>query len=295
MQLKANGIFLEVEVLGPKDGQPLILIRGLGSQLVHWPKSLISGFNACGFRTVVFDNRDVGLSQRCPKAGADADRGTILSTIKAGETPRTAYSLDDMARDVIGLMEALEIDAAHVLGISMGGAIAQILAIKFPSRLLSATFIMTAAGLRGAGLLERLLVEEQDRAASEDAWVQGHASWGCPGFPMSESEIRAQARLAWDRGNVIGNQAAGINRQAVATFAAPDRRTALRDIALPCLVIHGANDTLIPQEAGREIASLIPNAGLEVIDGMGHAITPALSPMIVKIVEGFIRRRATLA
>ncbi|MFC3117728.1 alpha/beta fold hydrolase [Jhaorihella thermophila] len=146
MQIDANGIRLEVELHGPGSGAPIILIRGLGTQLVHWPAALTEGLAARGFRVVIFDNRDVGLSQRCPAPGVPSSADEILEALRRGVPLRPAYTLNDMARDVVGLMDALDIPRAHVFGISMGGAIAQILALDHGARLLTATFVMTACG-----------------------------------------------------------------------------------------------------------------------------------------------------
>mgnify|MGYP002700479396 CR=1 FL=1 len=137
MQLQANGITLEVEDRGEVQNPALILIRGLGTQLVHWPDNLISGFVAAGFRTIVFDNRDVGLSQRFDDAGVPSDAEAIIAAAIRGNQIRSAYALTDMANDVIGIMDALNIERAHIFGISMGGAIAQLLALNHADRLLS--------------------------------------------------------------------------------------------------------------------------------------------------------------
>ncbi|NOX39413.1 MAG: alpha/beta fold hydrolase [Alphaproteobacteria bacterium] len=286
MQITANGIQLEYEEYGAKDAPVIILIRGLGTQLVHWPRLFIDGLVALGLRTIVFDNRDAGLSQKFDGVGAARE---IRAILKSGGQPEPAYSLDDMALDTVGLMDALSIKRAHVFGISMGGAITQLLAINHADRLLSATMVMTAAHLGGAGLLEYLLLPPQTCEQAQENWVQGHRDWGSPGFPISEEALRAEAALAWER----YPDADGSNRQAIATLAAPDRREALKNVALDCMVIHGAVDTLIPVDKGRKIAALIPNARLHLIEGMGHVITPLLSPIIVQMVGDFIGSRRT--
>jgi len=284
MQIKANGIMLEVEEYGPQDGPPLILIRGLGSQLIHWPKALVQGFAERGYRTIIFDNRDMGKSQKCPAPGVASKAVDILAALKRGETPKAAYSLNDMAEDVIGLMDALQIDRAHIFGISMGGGITQILMTDHADRLLTATAVMTSSRLRSLELLPMLLAHPCTRAEFQDNWVKGHAFWGTPGFPMTESEMRAEAGLAHDRGWTDE----GENRQVLAILAMTDRQAALRKVNLPAFIIHGAVDALVPPELGRELAGLVPGARLEVIDGMGHVITPLLSPKIVELVDGFI-------
>lgn len=287
MQITANGIQIEVETHGPATGTPLILIRGLGTQLVHWPDELIDGFVSKGFHVVTFDNRDVGLSQRCPSADASGDPQEILTQVQSGTSPKSAYKLADMARDVTGLMDALGVAKAHIFGISMGGAITQVLATDHSNRLLSATIVMSAAQLSDPAILPRVLTYPLDRKDYIDASLAGDADWGSPGYPASDAYLRDQAGRAWDR----GYDAFGINRQLLATMTAPERRTALTKVDLPCLVIHGIDDTLIPVEAGREIAALIPQSELQVIDGMGHVITPSLAPVIVDLVTDFAHRR----
>ena len=286
MQIKANDIWLEYQETGPKDGVPLVMIRGLGTQLIQWPQELIQGFASLGYRVIVFDNRDIGLSQSFASAKVPSTKSEILAITQKGEFPTLAYTLDDMAQDVVGLMDALAIAKAHIFGISMGGAISQLLLIDHGDRLLSGTVVMTGAKLRSANLLDLILVDDEDREQFQESWVQGHAQWGSTGFPMPRADIRAEAAAVWDR----GCQAGAVNRQALATVSARDRRELLKSVTVPSFVIHGAVDTLIPPDAGREIASLIPDAKLEIIDGMGHVITPLLAPMIVEMVDGFLRK-----
>ncbi len=284
MQITANGIQIEYEEFGPANGVPFVLIRGLGTQMTHWPRELFGGFAEFGYRTIIFDNRDIGLSQRCPGEGISGDAGDILAMVERGQSLKSAYTLDDMALDVIGLMDALEIKKAHIFGISMGGGITQLLAANHADRLLSGTIVMTAAHFQGLGHLNRVLVYPETREQHQETWVQGNHEWGSPGFAVSDGYLREEAGIAWDR----GYDAAGINRQALAAVSSGDRREILKTVALPCLVIHGAQDTLVPPEAGKEIASLIPDAQFELIEGMGHTITPRLSPVITNLVHRFI-------
>ena len=284
MQITANGIQIEYEEFGPANGIPLVLIRGLGTQMTHWPSEFMGGFATLGYRTVIFDNRDVGLSQRCPAEGVTGDAGEIMAAVQQGQPIKAAYSLDDMALDVIGLMDALSIRKAHIFGISMGGGIAQLLVSDHADRLLSGTIVMTAAYFQGLEQLERVLVYPETREQFQETWVQGNHEWGSPGFAVSDSYLREEAGVAWDR----GYDAAAVNRQALAAVLSGDRREALKGVSLPCLVIHGAQDTLVPPEAGMEIAELIPDAQFELIEGMGHTITPLLSPVITGMVHRFI-------
>ena len=295
MQIKANGISLEVQDHGTPANPALILIRGLGTQLVHWPDTLISGFVAAGFRTLVFDNRDVGLSQRFDQTGVPSDADEIIAAAAEGAPLQSAYTLNDMAEDVIGIMDALDIERAHIFGISMGGAIAQLLALNHADRLLTDTIVMSTCRPlveRGAvaELLPKLVArDDASLAEAQDALVAEYSVWGSPGNPADESFIRAQAKAAYLRG---GPKAAGINRQLLATMAAPERRPALKALALPCCVIHGLDDTLLPAALGAEIAAHIPDSAYHPIKGMGHIITPLLAPEIVRIVSDFIRKAA---
>jgi len=283
MKIKSNGITLEYEDYGPVDAPPVILIRGLGSQLVHWPKAFVDGFVEAGYRTIIFDNRDVGLSQRCDREGVSSDADAILALAEAGETPSASYLLDDMANDVVGLMDALDIDRAHVFGISMGGAISQLLAVNHADRLRSAMLVMTTARQLPVERLPELLAHSETREQAMASWLEYNRVYGSPGYPMADAEVLAEAGLAFDR----GQDAAGINRQTLAMLNSADRRPMLPSIKLPCLIIHGAEDKILAPEHGREIAQLMPQALYREVAGMGHVISPKLSPLLVKMVVEF--------
>lgn len=295
--ITANGISLAVEQHGPTDGPPLVLIRGQGSQRAHWPAELIEGFANAGFRTITFDNRDTGESQRCPRDGSPGDPDEILRRVKSGIAIPPAYSISDMASDVTGLLDALDIDRAHIFGISMGGGIAQALLTEHADRVISATLVMTACRPLGnpagtdpaaaAQLIGQLLVYPQSLEQYQAAQVREHELWGSPGFPMPEQDIRDMAALAYAR----GIDPEGRNRQLLAIGSAPDRRPALRSVDRPCLVLHGIDDALIPVSMGEEIAAHVPGSDFHAINGMGHIITPALAPVIVELVTEFIGRR----
>ena len=296
MQVIANGITLEIEQHGPMDGVPLVLIRGQGSQLVHWPDAFIQGFATAGFRTVAFDNRDTGLSQRCGNTDIAGNADAVLDLLHTGAELPKPYGIEDLADDVAGLMDALGIRQAHVLGISMGGAVLQQMCLAHADRLLSATIIMSACrpfGERGGGdpeamlkLAQNLLVRPRSLQQYQDDQVVEHANWGSPDYPMPEDEIREMAARAYGRG--LDDE--GLNRQVLAIAHAPDRRPALQHIHVPCQIIHGTDDTLVPVELGQEIAAHIPNSTFHAIPGMGHIITPALSPVIVGMSTRFIEQ-----
>lgn len=294
MQITANGIQIEVETYGPQDGVPLVLIRGLGSQLIHWPVAFYEGLAAAGYRVVLFDNRDVGLSQRCPKDGVVSGADEITAAALAGEPVPAAYRINDMAKDVVGVMDALRIEKAHVFGMSMGGAITQLLCLDHADRLLSATIVMATARTfseRGgsAEWLATLLARCVDRETYIANCIVEYDNWGSPAYPMTEEEVADQAAQAYDR----AFDPEGINRQVLAVIASTDRRQDLTKVTLPCQVIHGTEDTLIPPEAGAEIAGLIPNCDHHQIDGMGHVITPKQAPMLIEMMQDFITRRAS--
>ncbi|MCP4209709.1 MAG: alpha/beta hydrolase [Shimia sp.] len=294
MQITANGIQIEVQTYGSEDGVPLVLIRGLGSQLIHWPVAFYEGLAAAGFRVVLFDNRDVGLSQRCPKEGMASDADEITAAALAGAPTPAAYRLNDMAKDVVGVMDALGLEKAHVFGMSMGGAIVQLLCMDHAERLLSGTIVMATArpfAERGgnAEWLATLLARHVDQETYITNCIAEYANWGSPAYPMTEEEIAVQAAQAYDR----AFDPEGVNRQVLAVIASTDRRQDLTKVALPCQVIHGTEDTLIPPEAGAEIAGLVPNCDHHLIEGMGHVITPKQAPMLIEMMQDFITRRAS--
>lgn len=284
MKLTTNGISIEYELAGPPDGPPLVLITGLGSQLVHWSEDLIAGFAAAGYRVITFDNRDVGLTSRVPGPGPQPSPDEIRARLKAGERVAASYGLADMADDVAGLIEGLGYDRAHVFGISMGGMVTQQLMISHPERLLSATIVMSSAGLSRIENVDRLILDRVGREDYLAASVAGFQDWGSPGFPAPDSYFRDKAARAWDR----GHDADGVNRQLLAVTQSPDRREGLGKVALRTLVIHGADDTLVGPEHGRALAALVPGAELEIIDGMGHTIPPLLAPRIVERTKRFL-------
>ncbi len=286
MQINAGGVMLEVEEYGPRDGVPIILIRGLGTQLAHWVPEVFQGFASRGYRTIIFDNRDVGLSQKFRREGRSDTADEISGIVERGETLEPAYRLGDMAGDVVALMDALGIARAHIFGISMGGGITQILALRHAHRLLSATMVMTAAQFGGFERIRLLLARPRTREQAIEAGLAEEGLWGSPGFPRPGQEVRDMFARAWDR----DGDETGINRHVLATVMTGDRRQELPNVALPCLVIHGADDTLVPPGKGREIAALIPGAEYEEIAGMGHVITPKLAPLLVARVDSFIRK-----
>ena len=270
---------IEFESLGDPAHPAIVLIMGLGMQLLGWPDSFCQALVARGFRVVRFDNRDVGLSGRVP----GRKRPNVLLAMAAATLHlpvRSAYTLEDMAADTVGLMDRLGIERAHIVGASMGGMIAQIVAASYPQRVLSLTSIMSTSGNRklskpskaaGKALLARPADPLNEESVIEHL-VHVFGVIGSPAYPTSREEARARigrsVRRAYDP--------AGVARQLVAVIAAGDRRAQLRGIRAPTLVIHGAQDPLVPLAAGRDTAAHIRGARMMVIEGMGHDFPEAL-------------------
>ena len=290
MQILANGIIIEYEEYGRKTDPVLILIRGLGSQLIHWPQNLISGFTEVGYRVIIFDNRDIGLSARCPKDGFSYDKENIVKTIDAGKNVVPAYSLDDMALDVIGLMDTIGIDKAHIFGMSLGGAITQVLLINHQARILSAVIVMSSSKLSDQSRIKKIALQHTSKYEYIENAVSENKLWGNSSFPVSENYVRDVSGRAFDR----GAESEAVNRQASAVYSFGDRREALKATNLPCLVIHGEDDVLVLPEEGKEISSLIKDSEIKIIGGMGHEITPLLSSTIINLVHDFLSRRCNI-
>jgi pimeloyl-ACP methyl ester carboxylesterase len=284
-----NGVTIEYESLGAPADPAIVLIMGLGMQLVAWPDSFCRALVARGFRVVRFDNRDSGLSSRI---GGRRSLGPLLALVAARlHLPvRGAYGLEDMARDTVALMDALGIDRAHVVGASMGGMIAQVLAARFPERVLSLTSIMSSSGRRKVSRPRKRALEifmRRPPASAAAAQVVSHlvevfTVIGSPGFPTERRELRERiggwVQRAYDP--------AATARQLVAVIASGDRRRLLRRISAPTLVIHGADDPLVPVEAGRDTASAVPGAKLLVVDGMGHDLPDGVLPKLADAIAG---------
>ena len=284
MKIRANGIDIEVEDTGPgltDDGQSrpaVLLIMGLGMQLIAWPAPLVQGLVAAGFRVICFDNRDVGLSQHFDHFGTPNLLWQGLKS-KLGLPVKTPYTLHDMAADAVGLLDALGIEKAHVAGVSMGGMIAQRLALSAPGRVTSLTSIMSSSGARGlpaaSPAVTRLLL-----ARPADTGLQSVVSHtmtlfkaiGSPGFPMNEADLRARVTAATRR----FYHPQGISRQIVAMVADTRRADGLARITAPTLVVHGQSDPLVPFACGQDTAQRIPGARLVPVEGMGHDLPPGV-------------------
>jgi pimeloyl-ACP methyl ester carboxylesterase len=292
-QVRANGIDIEYESFGRESDPLVLLIMGFGAHLLFWPETLCEGLAARGFRVVRFDNRDIGKSTHL--AGQPApDPRALFGEVMAGRRPDVPYALDDMADDVIGLMDALGTQHAHIVGASMGGMIAQLVAINHPGRTKSLVSIMSTTGRRDlpAGNPETLSVlfrppnsESRDDLIAASILVQ--KALASPGFPASEAEMRARAERRTDRAPF---DLAGLARQSAALITAPPRNAFLRNVRCPTLVLHGADDPVIPAAAAKDTAESIPGAELVIVPGMSHDFPPGLVPVYLKHIGDFVAK-----
>ena len=292
-RIASNGIEIEYEIIGER-GVPLLLIMGLGAQLVHWPDELCSMFVDRGFQLIRFDNRDVGLSSQIreervgKRRRGDAWRQFLRAMV--GLPINAPYTLDAMADDTAGLLEAIGIERAHVLGASLGGMIGQTLAIRHPVRVLSLTSIMSTPGGRGFGLpapraMKALLgPRPKTREEAGDNLVRTFRVIGSPGFYRDEERIREIAGLSFDR----CVSPAGLRRQFLAVLASGSRYEQLQHIDVPALVVHGSEDPLVRPTAGQATAAAIPGARFRLIEGMGHDLVDGVWPIVVDEVAALV-------
>jgi pimeloyl-ACP methyl ester carboxylesterase len=262
----ANGIHLEYETFGDPSGRPLLLIGGLGDQLIHWDEGLCKSLAEKGHYTIRFDNRDTGLSTKFDDAGVPNPR-----MVMRGEK-KSPYGIADMADDAVGLLDVLGITKAHICGASMGGMIAQTIAIRHPSRTLSLISIYSNSGNKGLPppnpeVMELLLTPApREREAYIEYMVLLSSVMAGKGFTFDEEWVRTITARAYDRSFCPE----GTARQFLAVMTQPSRKEALSSVRVPVLVVQGTDDPLVPVEAGREIAMAIPGARLLSIEGMGH-------------------------
>jgi len=291
--VRANGIDIEYESFGRESDPLILLIMGFGAQLIFWPEALCQGLAAKGFRIVRFDNRDAGKSTHLVGETAPDPRA-LFAEVMAGRQPYVPYTLDDMADDAVGLMDALGVSHAHIVGASMGGMIAQLVAINHPDRAKSLTSIMSTTGRRDlpSGNPETLSVlfrppnsTSRDDLIEASTLVQKALSGS--GFPLSEAEMRARAARRTDYAPF---DMAGIARQSAALIVAEPRNERLKKLHCPALVLHGADDPVIPAAAAKDTAETIPRAELVIIPGMGHDFPPALVPVYLKHIGDFVAK-----
>jgi pimeloyl-ACP methyl ester carboxylesterase len=285
--LEANGMRLAYDEFGDASQPTILLIMGLGTQMIAWPESMCQGLADRGYHVVRFDNRDIGLSQKMD--GAD-----IPGVIKMAAFSRlnlhldVPYRLGDMASDAIGVLDALEIDRAHFVGASMGGMIAQLVAGHYPERVASLTSIMSTSGCRSLPSPDKkitLHMVRRPKNADPDALLEyALRTWhliGSPGFRPTRDALLKKLAASYQRSYYPQGHA----RQMAAIIASGDRVEVLKQIKAPTLVIHGKDDALVPVTGGIDTARLVPDAKLELIDGMGHDLPQALLPYFVELIS----------
>jgi pimeloyl-ACP methyl ester carboxylesterase len=285
--VQANGLTIEYVETGDQRSPAILLIMGLGMQLITWPDAFCQGLADRGFRVVRFDNRDVGLSTKFHTDNVFSRTVTLMHLLAGGRFT-APYTLYDMAADTVGVMDALGIARAHVVGASMGGMIAQIVAAEYADRVRSLVSIMSSSGdvqqPRGSNhILLPLLMPFPGLFGHEHAIrrsMEALRSIGSPGYPVSDAELRAKV----ERAHARSHHPAGFVHHVLAIAASGSRVEMLRHISAPTLVIHGADDPLIPVAAGRHTAENIPGARLRIIPGMGHDLPPALIPVLVEAI-----------
>ena len=281
-QLASNGITVEYDTFGDRGGRPLLLVMGLGAQMILWDEEFCEQLASEGHYVVRFDNRDVGLSTKFDEAGAP-DMTTLVTQLMAGQTPDVPYTLDDMADDAIGVLDGLSLERAHIVGASMGGMIVQTMAIRHPTRVASLTSIMSTTGSQEVppATPEAMAALTSPVPTDLDGYIERTLAVGdvigSPGFERDPERARARARRTFER----GVNPEGTARQMAAIVAHGDRTEALGALTTPTLVIHGAADPLVQPEGGHATAAAIPGAELLMIDGMGHDLPIGSWPQIV--------------
>jgi pimeloyl-ACP methyl ester carboxylesterase len=287
-RVKANGISIEYEARGDPNDQPLLLIMGLGAQLITWDDGFCDELVKRGFYVIRYDNRDSGLSDKM----ADAGPADVMAAYAGNAKP--AYTLDDLADDAVGVLDALDIPAAHIVGASMGGFIAQLVAINHPDRTLSLTSIMSGPG--GEDTVnptpEAAAVLMQSPGATREeviaSGIESRRVLGGVNNPFDEQAEREKVARAYDR----SFYREGFGRQFVAILVAKSRIPALKNVKVPTLVVHGVDDPLIPPENGRRVAEAVPGAVHLELDATGHNIPPQHWARVADAIAETARRAA---
>jgi pimeloyl-ACP methyl ester carboxylesterase len=275
------------ERFGDPGSPPLLLIMGLGTQMLGWSDGFCSALAACGVHVIRFDNRDIGLSSHLTNAPAPDVRAVMT-----GDGSSASYRLSDMAGDVVGLLDSLGLDSAHLVGASMGGMIAQTLVIEHPGRVRSLTSIMSSTGDRSVGQAtpRALAALLSPPAATREEAIERTVSIlrviGSPGFDLDHEDVRWRTGLAFDR----SHDPVGVARQFAAIGASGDRTEALRSVSKPTLVVHGADDPLVDVSGGRATADAVNGADLVVYEGMGHHLPRELWAEIARRIGELVER-----
>ena len=283
----AGSVELAYETFGDPADPPVLLVMGLATQMLGWPDEFCEMLAGRGLFVVRYDNRDIGLSTHLH----DAPAPDVMAAL-TGDTSSASYTLTDMAADAVGLLDSLGLTSAHLVGISMGGMIAQIVAIEHPERVRTLTSIMSTTGDPSVGgatqeaLGALLAPPATSREEAQERAVAAYSVIGSPGYPLDEEALRERAGLSYDR----AHDPAGVGRQLLAILASPDRTPRLGEVRVPTLVIHGAQDTLVDVSGGRATAAAIPDAELAVLEGMGHDLPRELWPELVDRIGAHVAR-----
>lgn len=273
------------------EGPPIVLVMGIGAQMILWPEGFCDMLAACGYRVIRFDHRDVGRSTHLHHLPVPPPAPALLGAFVGRRVP-APYTLEDMADDVVRLLDVLGVDSAHVVGASMGGMIAQTVAITHPHRVRSLVSLMSTTGKPGVVISHpralRALFHPAPRTR-EDAVARSTALFrtiGSPAWPIDEEQIRERAARAWDR----GHNPRGFLRHLGAIGASGDRTAKLRFVRAPTLVVHGTHDPLIRPIGGELTARAIPGARLELVRGMGHDLPSAIWPTLTGWIANHVSR-----
>ena len=282
-----GGIDIAYERFGEPNLPPVLLLMGLGTQMLGWPDGFCDALVARDVHVIRADNRDIGLSTHLTDAPAPD-----LAAIFRGDTASASYTLSDMAGDTVGLLDALDLDSAHLVGASMGGMIAQTVAIEHPHRVRSLTSIMSTTGDPSVGQSTRkamaalLSPPATTRQEAIERTVSILRVIGSPGFELDEADVRWRTGVAYDR----GHDPVGVARQLAAIAASGDRTSALRSVSVPTLVLHGADDPLVNVSGGRATAEAIPGAEFVEFAGMGHHLSRELWGEIARHIGEHVAR-----
>jgi len=284
---------IEYESFGDETAPAILLIMGLAAQLIHWPLNLCEDLSQRGYRVIRFDNRDVGLSSKLDHLGEPNILWLTLGKM-IGLNPKVPYNLQDMARDVVGLMDALGITTAHLAGVSLGGIIAQLVAIDYPQRILSLTSIMSTTGNKAlpkpdSKILRALATppkDIKDKQSLVEQTVFNMKLLMSPKYALGDELLEQAARLAVERNYDFG----GRLRQLAASTTGGDRREALNKLQIPVTVLHGSIDPLLPVACAHDTAANVKDADLRIVEGMSHEFPPALMPQFADAIESSIKR-----
>lgn len=292
-----DGVELEWDERGDGHAPAVLLIMGLGGQMTRWSEEFMAALVAHGFRAIRFDNRDVGLSTKFDSHGVP-NLTAIGAQLMVGLKPETAYTLEHMAADAVAVLDAAGVERAHVVGASMGGMIAQLVAAEHPERVLTLTSIMSTTGNpalpRATAEANAVLMTRPTGSDMESLVAHGVKAAkviGSPGYPTDDAVLAERIRSDTER----MHHPAGFARQMAAIMGNGDRRPRLVGITAPTLVIHGTDDPLVPVEGGRDTAASIPGARLEEIPGMGHDLPTALIGRITDLIAEHASRASAPA